>query len=53
LLTRPDFRLEERRKAKSLAYYERKKVAARQLTEAKKKAGTKSETAKTLASYGY
>lgn len=45
--------LEERRKAKGAAYYERKKVAARQLSDAKKKAGTKNDTAKALASYGY
>ncbi|KAI0546900.1 ribosomal protein L16, L13 family [Xylaria curta] len=32
-------RLEERRKAKGAAYYERKKLAQRQLTEAKKNAG--------------
>jgi len=46
-------RLEDRRKAKSAAYYERKKIAARQLSDAKKNAGTKSETTKALASYGY
>jgi large subunit ribosomal protein L13Ae len=46
-------RLEERRKAKAQAYYERKKTAARQLTEAKKKAGTKTETTKALAAYGH
>jgi hypothetical protein len=45
--------LEERRKAKGAAYYERKKVAARQLSDAKKNAGTKSETTKALASLGY
>ena len=47
------FSLEERRKAKAAAYYERKKVAARQLSDAKKNAGTKSETTKALASFGY
>ena len=47
------YRLEERRKAKSSAYYERKKVTARKLTDAKKKAGTKTETTKALASFGY
>ena len=45
--------LEERRKAKGAAYYERKKVAARQLTDAKKNASVKEETAKALAAYGY
>ncbi|RDA92918.1 hypothetical protein CP533_3895 [Ophiocordyceps camponoti-saundersi (nom. inval.)] len=46
-------RLEERRKAKGLAYYERKKVAARQLSDAKKNAATKKETAQALEAYGY
>ncbi|KAI5458492.1 ribosomal protein L16, L13 family [Mariannaea sp. PMI_226] len=46
-------RLEERRKTKAAAFYERKKIAARQLSEAKKNAGTKEETAKALAAYGY
>lgn len=46
-------RLEERRKAKGAAYYERKKVAARQLSDAKKNASTKTETAKALTAYGY
>ncbi|KAK5996138.1 60S ribosomal protein L16 [Cladobotryum mycophilum] len=46
-------RLEERRKAKGAAYYERKKVAARQLSDAKKNATVKEETAKALAAYGY
>lgn len=46
-------RLEERRKAKGAAYYERKKVAARQLSDAKKNASVKEETAKALAAYGY
>lgn len=46
-------RLEERRKAKGAAYYERKKVAARQLSEAKKTAAAKSATTKTLATFGY
>lgn len=45
-------RLEERRKAKGAAYYERKKVAARQLSDAKN-ASIKTETAKALAAYGY
>jgi large subunit ribosomal protein L13Ae len=46
-------RLEDRRKAKAAAYYERKKIAARQLSDAKKNAGTKTETTKALASLGY
>lgn len=46
-------RLEERRKAKGAAYYERKKVAARQLSDAKKNATVKAGTAKALAAYGY
>ncbi|CAK7271091.1 60S ribosomal protein L16A [Sporothrix epigloea] len=46
-------RLEERRKAKGAAYYERKKVAARQLSEAKKNAKVDSKTAQALESFGY
>ncbi|KAI0517495.1 60S ribosomal protein l16 [Xylaria bambusicola] len=46
-------RLEERRKAKGTAYYERKKLAQRQLSEAKKSATVDSKTAKTLESFGY
>lgn len=46
-------RLEDRRKAKSAAYYERKKVAQRQLTEAKKTAKVDDNTAKALESLGY
>ncbi|KAK2678397.1 Ribosomal protein L13, eukaryotic/archaeal [Fusarium oxysporum f. sp. vasinfectum] len=46
-------RLEERRKAKGAAFYERKKIAARQLADAKKNASVKEETAKALANYGY
>ena len=46
-------RLEERRKAKGAAYYERKKVAARQLSEAKKNAKVDPKTAKALESFGY
>jgi large subunit ribosomal protein L13Ae len=45
--------LEERRKAKGTAYYERKKLAQRQLTEAKKNAKVDSKTAKTLESFGH
>ncbi|KAK4222521.1 BAG domain-containing protein, partial [Podospora fimiseda] len=46
-------RLEERRKAKGAAYYERKKLAARQLTEAKKTAKVDSKTTEALAAFGY
>ena len=46
-------RLEERRKAKAGAYYERKKLALRQLSDAKKNAKVDSKTTKALASYGY
>ncbi|KAK6836199.1 ribosomal protein L16- L13 family [Apiospora arundinis] len=46
-------RLEERRKAKSAAYYERKKLAQRQLSEAKKNAKVDDKTAQALTSYGY
>lgn len=47
------YRLEERRKAKGAAYYERKKLAVRQLSEAKKNAKVDTKTAKALESYGY
>ncbi|KAG4219395.1 hypothetical protein PC116_g32125, partial [Phytophthora cactorum] len=46
-------RLEERRKAKGAAYYERKKLAERQLSEAKKNAKVDSKTTEALKSYGY
>ncbi|KAK8054713.1 60S ribosomal protein L16 [Apiospora phragmitis] len=46
-------RLEERRKAKSAAYYERKKLAQRQLSEAKKNAKVDDKTAEALTNYGY
>ncbi|KAK4658199.1 60S ribosomal protein L16A [Podospora pseudocomata] len=45
-------RLEERRKAKGAAYYERK-LAARQLSEAKKTAKVDSKTTEALAAFGY
>lgn len=45
--------LEERRKAKGAAYHERKKLAQRQLTEAKKSAQVDSKTTKALESFGY
>ncbi|TQV91545.1 60S ribosomal protein L16 [Cordyceps javanica] len=46
-------RLEERRKAKGAAYYERKRVAARQISDAKKTAAGKSQATKKLAALGY
>lgn len=46
-------RLEDRRKAKSAAYYERKKLAQRQLSEAKKTAKVDANTNKALEAYGY
>lgn len=53
LLRQTSYRLEERRKAKGAAYYERKKVAARQLSEAKKNAKVDPKTAKALEAFGY
>lgn len=47
------YRLEERRKAKGAAYYERKKAARRQLADAKKSATVDEKTAKALEAYGY
>ncbi|KAF4555670.1 60S ribosomal protein L16 [Elsinoe fawcettii] len=46
-------RLEEKRKVKSAAYYERKKTARKQLADAKKNAKVSDDTKKQLASYGY
>jgi len=46
-------RLEERRKVKSAAYYDRKKAARRQLAEAKKTAKIDDKTKKELAELGY
>ncbi|KAL1894502.1 60S ribosomal protein L16A [Ceratocystis pirilliformis] len=46
-------RLEERRKAKGTAYYERKKLAQRQLSEAKKNATVDAKTVSALESFGY
>jgi large subunit ribosomal protein L13Ae len=46
-------RLEERRKVKGAAYYERKKAARRQLAEATKNAGGDEKTKMELAKYGY
>lgn len=48
-----DHRLEERRKAKGAAYYERKKSARRNLTEAKKAAKVDSKVTEALAAYGH
>lgn len=46
-------RLEERRKVKGAAYYERKKAARKQLSEAQKSAKVDGKTKKQLAEYGY
>jgi len=46
-------RLEERRKVKGAAYYERKKAAQRQLSDAKKSAKIDDETKTELAALGY
>ena len=48
-----DHRLEERRKVKGAAYYERKKAAKRQLSDAKKNANVDGKTKSQLAEYGY
>jgi large subunit ribosomal protein L13Ae len=45
-------RLEERRKVKGSAYYERKKIVQRNLAKAKASAGS-DETKKQLAELGY
>jgi large subunit ribosomal protein L13Ae len=46
-------RLEERRKVKGAAYYERKKAARRQLAEAQKTANIDGKVKEQLAQYGY
>lgn len=46
-------RLEERRKVKSAAYYERKKAVRRTLATAKKEANVDESVKKELAKYGY
>jgi large subunit ribosomal protein L13Ae len=46
-------RLEERRKVKSKAYYERKKAARRNLAKAEQGANVDSKTKDQLAQYGY
>jgi large subunit ribosomal protein L13Ae len=45
--------LEERRKVKGAAYYERKKAARRQMAEAKKTAKVDDKTQEHLTSLGY
>jgi len=47
------YRLEERRKVKSKAYYERKKAARRNLAKAEQGANVDSNTKSQLAQYGY
>lgn len=49
----PHFRLEERRKVKSAAYYERKKAVRRTLAMANKEANVDENIKKELAKYGY
>ena len=46
-------RLEERRKVKGAAYYERKRAARKQLADAKKGAKVDSKTKSALAKHGY
>jgi large subunit ribosomal protein L13Ae len=46
-------RLEERRKVKGAAYYERKKAARRQLMQASSDAKVDKKTKEQLAEYGY
>ena len=46
-------RLEERRKVKGAAYYERKKAARRQLSEAQKNASVDEKVKAQLADFGY
>ena len=48
-----DCRLEERRKVKGAAYYERKKAARRQLSEAQRNASVDDEVKAQLADFGY
>jgi large subunit ribosomal protein L13Ae len=45
--------LEERRKVKGAAYYERKKAARRQLAEAQKTANVDGKTKEQLTALGY
>lgn len=46
-------RLEERRKVKGQAYYERKKAAQKMLGDAKTSAKVDADTKKQLEQYGY
>ena len=46
-------RLEERRKVKGQAYYERKKAARKMLVDAKKSASVPDKTQEQLQGYGY
>lgn len=52
-LTCEMIRLEERRKVKSAAYYDRKKAIRKQLGAAQKSAKVDDKTKKQLAEYGY
>lgn len=47
------YRLEERRKVKGLAYYERKQAARKSLADAKTNANIDEKTKTQLAAYGY
>jgi large subunit ribosomal protein L13Ae len=47
------YRLEERRKVKGAAYYERKKAARKHLMQASKDAKVDKKTTGQLAEYGY
>jgi large subunit ribosomal protein L13Ae len=47
------YRLEERRKAKSAAYYERKKKTRQQIGQAAKATKVDKKTSKALEGYGY
>ncbi len=46
-------RLEERRKVKGQAYYERKKAMRKMLADSKKSANVDDKTKQQLESYGY
>lgn len=48
-----DGRLEERRKVKGAAYYERKKAMRKMLVDSKKSANIDENTQKQLTDYGY
>nr|POE88188.1 60s ribosomal protein l16 [Quercus suber] len=52
-LTALSFRLEERRKVKGQAYYERKTAARKALADAKTNANIDEKTKTQLAEYGY